>query len=87
MSESIEKRSDLVIIGSALIVLGFTLMEPRGGAFSWYVRGWLEVMGICLILRSLTVRKYGKADRILIQALVVIGLLGMITTVGYVLIH
>lgn len=87
MSESIEKRSDLVILGLALIVLGFTLMEPRGGPFSWYLRGWLGVMGLCLIVRSLTVRKYRKADRILIRMLMAIGWLGLISAVGYVMIR
>lgn len=87
MSESMEKRTDLVILGLTLIILGVTLTEPRNGSFKWIVRGWLGVMGGCLIVRCLTVRKHPVADRILNRTLVVIGLLGLITAVGYVLIH
>lgn len=77
MPETTESRSDLVILG---VVLGLTLSVP-GGLAGRLLRGWFLLMGLCTGIRSVTVRKFPKADRLLNSLVVVAGLAGLIGTI------
>jgi hypothetical protein len=82
MQDARGHRTDLVILGIALMVLGMTLTEPRGVA-GRLLRGWFILMGLCTGIRCVTVRKSPRADRLLSRLIVVAGLAGTIAAIVY----